>query len=266
MSKKNKNLSEYQRKFKSCRTSLLKLKKKHRDLDLLKSEFVAIASHRLRNPLSSIRWYFESLLSGDLGKLNQKQRNFLSEAYRSSWQMVNLLENLFRVAKIDASTVVISKESHSLEEIIEEVLAENFKNLKQKKIVLLWKKKNLPPLMLDRDKIKLAVSNIIDNAIKYNSFGGKIEIDVHEISRGKKRFLLSSIKDTGIGIPRHQTSRIFTKFFRAKNVITINTTGNGLSLYVTRSYIQSHGGRIWAESRLGKGTTICFILPMRNAQ
>jgi signal transduction histidine kinase len=114
--------------------------------------------------------------------------------------------------------------------------------------------------MVDVEKIKLAVQNLIENAIKYTPNRGSIEVNL----RANKKEVELSVKDTGVGIPEDQKSRIFTKFFRGSNVVRIDTEGSGLGLFISKNIIEAHGGRIWFDSEEGVGTTFYFTLPVKE--
>jgi two-component system sensor histidine kinase VicK len=130
--------------------------------------------------------------------------------------------------------------------------------IKKKNLNFQFKKpKKLPKVKVDVEKIYLAIQNLLENAIRYNKVGGEIEIILKE----KEKEIEFSIRDTGIGIPKNQQSRVFTKFFRGSNAIRMETEGSGLGLFIAKNIIEAHGGRIWFESEEGKGTTFYFTLP-----
>ncbi len=233
--------------------------KKIEEMESVKSEFIAIASHRMRNPLSAIKWYAESLLDGDCGALNKVQKNFVNQIYLNNRRLINLLDDLLRVVRVEAGKVKLKREFIDFGRLIRKVLEKLQDEIKRKKITVQCNKKNFK-VLADADKLRQVLFNLLDNAVKYNSVGGRVKIEIKK----NKNYLLCAISDTGIGIPKDQFKRIFTKFFRANNVITINTEGNGLSLYLTKAYIGSHGGKIWVESELGKGSTFYFTLPIKR--
>lgn len=232
--------------------------KKLSDVEKIKSEFVAVASHRLRNPLSAIKWYTESLLNGDVGRLTKKQENFIRQIYLNNRRVLALLDDLLRVVKVEEGKVKLRKELVNFSFLADEVLSKMKDEIRRKKITVLKAIDSLE-IKVDHDKIKQCLFNLLDNAVKYNHAGGRIEIKAQK----NKNKILCSISDTGIGIPEEHQKRIFTKFFRANNVITVYTEGNGLSLYLTKAYIESHGGKIWVKSRVGKGSTFYFTLPIK---
>lgn len=232
------------------------------DVEKIKSEFIAVASHRMRNPMSSIKWYSECLLNGDCGGfLKKEQERYVKQIYLSNRRLINLLDDLLRVVKVEEGRIKLKKEIVYLDRLIKETVKKLRDEIKRKKISVHFGNGSFK-IRGDADKLKHILFDLLDNAVKYNSVGGKIKI---EIKKDKNR-LTCSISDTGVGIPKNQLKRIFTKFFRANNVVTMYTEGNGLSLYLAKAYIESHGGKIWAESKLGKGSTFYFTLPQKKTQ
>jgi signal transduction histidine kinase len=228
------------------------------DVESVKSEFIAVASHRMRNPMSAIKWYAESLLDGDCGRLNKVQRNFVTQIYLNNFRLINLLDDLLKVVKVEEGRVKLKKEIVDFEKLVKEVLKKLKNEILRKKIKVSLALKKIK-LKVDAEKIKQVLFNLLDNAVKYNSVGGKIGIKVFK----NKNYIICAISDTGIGIPGEQHERIFTKFFRANNAVTLHTEGNGLSLYLCKAYIENHGGKIWVESEVGKGSTFYFTLPVK---
>jgi len=232
------------------------------DVESVKSEFIAVASHRMRNPMSAIKWYAESLLDGDCGRLNKVQKNFVTQIYLNNFRfiyfLINLLDDLLKVVKVEEGKVKLKKEIVDFEKLVKEVLKKLKNEILRKKIKVSSALKTIK-LKVDAEKIKQVLFNLLDNAVKYNSVGGKIGIKVFK----NKNYIICAISDTGIGIPKEQHERIFTKFFRANNAVTLHTEGNGLSLYLCKAYVENHGGKIWVESEVGKRSTFYFTLPTK---
>ncbi len=233
--------------------------KKINELEEVKSEFLAVASHKMRTPLTAIKWYAESLLAGDAGKLAKDQECFVQQIFLSNRRLINLLDDLLRVARVEEGRIKIKKEKIDLSQILKGVIKKIKPEIDRKKIKLFYKE-NKAEINGDQDKIQQVFFNLLDNAIKYNSIGGGIKIEI----KGDGEKYLCKISDSGIGIPKRQQKVIFTKFFRAYNIVTMNTEGNGLSLYLVKSYIESHGGKIWVESAPGKGSIFYFTLPINK--
>jgi signal transduction histidine kinase len=233
--------------------------KKKAEFEKIKSEFISVASHKMRSPLSAIKWYAESLLAGDAGKLTEDQKCFVQQIFLSNRRLINLIDDLLRVARVERGAIEIKHQKVNLDLIVREIIRKTKNEARRKKIKLGYSG-GKAEINGDADKIKQIFFNLLDNAIKYNSVGGKVDIG---IAKDKNNYLCE-VSDSGIGIPRNEQKMIFTKFFRAYNIVTMNTEGNGLSLYLAKAYIESHGGKIWLESAPGKGSRFYFTLPIKQ--
>jgi PAS domain S-box-containing protein len=232
---------------------------RERAIERMKTEFVSISAHQLRTPLSAIKWTLKMFLDGDLGELTKEQREFLEKTYESNERMINLINDLLNVARIEEGRYLYRPVLADIVPICQSVIDSYKEEIEKKKLKFEFKKpKELPKVRVDIEKISLAIQNLLENAILYNLPDGKIEISL-KLKENKIEFL---IKDTGIGIPKDQQKRVFTKFFRAPNAMRIETEGSGLGLFITKNIIEAHGGEIWFESEEGKGTTFYFTLPV----
>ncbi len=238
---------------------------REKEIERLKTEFVSIAAHQLRTPLSAIKWTLQMLRDSSASKLSFDEKELLDKGYQSNERMINLINDLLDVARIEEGRLVYRSDYYSLEDIAREAFASMEELAKKKKIKLIFKesKKVLPEIRLDREKILLVMQNLLDNAIRFNNPGGKAEISVDR-KKDNKNELEITVKDDGIGIPRARHDRIFKKFFRADNAILHETEGTGLGLFICKNIIEAHGGEIWFESRKGEGTTFCFSLPIER--
>jgi len=225
----------------------------------MKTEFVSIAAHQLRTPLSAIKWSLRMLLDGDEGELTEKQKELMEKTYFSNQRMINLVNDLLNVSRIEEGRFLYELEDVSLKETIRSIIDSVEPAVARKKLEIIFQgeQRTFPNIKADREKITLAIQNIIDNAVKYSPEKGRIVISLEE----DDGFLLVSIKDSGIGIPRSQQARVFQRFFRAGNAISQETEGTGLGLFISRNIIEAHKGRIWFESQEGKGTTFYFTIP-----
>ncbi|MCK9577933.1 ATP-binding protein [bacterium] len=228
-------------------------------IDQMKTEFVSVAAHQLRTPLSAIKWTLKMMLDGDVGKLTEEQIEFLNKSYESNERMIMLVNDLLNVSRIDEGRFIYKPEALQIEDVIKEISMSEETSLKKKKLKLLLNipKKKLPPVFIDKEKMGIVMQNFIENSIKYTPSGGKITISVEDL----KDDILVKIKDTGVGIPLDQQDRIFTKFFRGENVIRLETEGSGLGLYTVKNIIESHTGKVWFQSEENKGSTFFFTLP-----
>ena len=229
-------------------------------IDKAKTEFVSLASHQLRTPLSTINWYVEMLLDGDAGSLTDEQRQYLEEVEIGNKRMVDLVNSLLNVSRIELGTFAIDPEKIDLRDITDSVLKELQPQIKEKKMMIVKSySKLLNKINLDSKLIRMVFQNLLTNAIKYTPPKGTIKISIKK----NKEDVLVSVSDNGYGIPKKQQENIFTKMFRADNVKLRDTTGTGLGLYIVKSIIeQSAEGNIWFESKENKGTTFYFTIPL----
>jgi len=233
-------------------------------VEKIKSEFVSLAAHQLRTPLSAIKWTLKMLLDGDLGEITEEQRDFIEKTYQSNERMIGLINDLLDITRIEEGRYLSKPVLASFEEIVISVLDFCQQEIIRKEINLELEKPQikLPQASMDVEKIKLVVQNLIENAIKYTPLGGKITVSVGY--REDKKEIIFSVKDTGVGIPEDQQSRVFTKFFRGANVMRMETEGSGLGLFISKNIIEAHGGKIWFESKEGQGTTFYMVLPVEK--
>jgi signal transduction histidine kinase len=230
-------------------------------LNRAKSEFIALASHQLRTPLSAIKWETELLNSKLKEGLTQRQLEGIKNIGVSTKRMIRLVDDLLDVAKIDQERLTLKKERIDLVKIISETEDNLSTLLKNSEVVLKLNIKNSKKEALalgDSEKIKLAVENLISNSIKYSRKHGKIEV----LLRKSNGFWVFSIKDNGIGIPESQQKQVFGKFFRSYNVSRYQAEGTGLGLYIAKTIIEKSGGKIWFKSEENIGSIFSFSLPM----
>ncbi len=226
----------------------------------MKSEFVSIVSHQLRSPLSNLKWALEALMSGRLGKIEEKQTEYFKILKENNVRMGELVQNLLTVSRIETATLSQKKSEISLVGLIENVVSgfEPFARASNVKINFTFEK-DLPKVFVDPDQIKQVVENLLDNAVRYVKEAGQVEISLSK----KDKTLYFEIKDNGVGIPKEDQKYIFQKFFRSSNVLRHQTQGSGLGLYIVKSIVEKAGGKISFESRENKGSTFWFTLPIK---
>ncbi len=228
-------------------------------VERIKTEFVSLAAHQLRTPLSAIKWTLRMILDGDLGEVSPDQKALLEKSYLANERMINLINDLLNVARIEEGRYLYKPQPEDIGIIFSEVIELHKEKAERKKIEIIFKKpESLPKVLVDKEKIALAISNLVNNAIEYTLAGGKVTVEIQK----REKELLCLVSDTGIGIPKDQQSRVFTKFFRATNAMRMQTEGTGLGLFITKNIIEAHGGKIWFQSEEGKGTTFYFSLPL----
>lgn len=265
---KNALLYEEQRQFAATlkseverATAELQVANKHlKELDQSKSEFLSIAAHQLRTPLTGIKGYVSMFLEGDFGVLTPEQRQQLESIFRSADRLTRLIDVFLNVSRIETGRLDLKREPLRLEEILEEVVKDVDQQAKEKNLELTVQKPDepLPAMSLDRDKIHDVMMNLVDNAVKYTPKGW---VNVR-LARSKS-LITFEVRDSGMGIAPDEIDRLFQKFTRAEAVTRIHTGGSGLGLFIAKKIIEAHAGRIWAESEgEGKGSMFTFTLPI----
>ena len=229
-------------------------------VERMKTEFVSLAAHQLRTPLSAIKWTLRMLLDGDLGVITKEQREFIEKSYNSNERMISLINDLLDITRIEEGRFLYKPVLTDIESIVQFVVDSYQEEVEKRKLKLEFKKpqEKLPRVMLDIEKMRLVIQNLLDNAVKYTPSGGRVTIC---LKSGKKKIEIS-VKDTGVGVPKDQQERVFTKFFRGANVMRMETEGTGLGLFISKNIIEAHGGKIWFESGKGEGTIFYFTIPV----
>ena len=232
---------------------------KEKELEEMKLDFVAMAAHELRTPLTAIRGYLSILQEETASSLNAEQKSFIKKAFISSSHLAALVENLLSVSRIELKSLKLELSQMDWRKILESA-TENFRNqAEQKNIsIVLHLDDELPNIAVDKFRIGEVLNNLLANAVNYTGPGGKVEIT----SRRQGEEIVTSIKDTGEGIPESALPHLFTKFFRVSGVLEQGSKGTGLGLYISKAIIDMHKGRIWVKSKLGAGSTFSFSLPL----
>jgi PAS domain S-box-containing protein len=230
-----------------------------KEVDRAKTEFVSLASHQLRTPLSSVNWYAEMLLAGDGGKLNDEQISFVKEIYAGNQRMVELVNSLLNVSRLELGTFAVEPEPTDVIKMAEDVIKEQQPGIAEKKHKIIFEHaEGVPIIQADPKLFRIVFQNLLSNAIKYTPESGLISL---KISNNKKN-LLVEISDNGYGIPKTDQPKIFEKLFRAENVREKDTEGTGLGLYIIKSIIDHAGGKITFKSEENKGTTFNLEIPL----
>jgi signal transduction histidine kinase len=230
-------------------------------VDQLKSEFISIAAHQLRTPLSSIKWVIKMVLDGDAGSITAEQKELLNKGYISNERVIGLVNDLLNVSRIEDGQFGFEYQKINLGVIMEPIIknieetAERSKIHFNKTLPSVW-----PTINADKEKISLAIQSILDNAVKYTPEYGKIDLFI-AIS---DKFVTIKVHDSGVGIPAEDQARLFSKFFRGSNVVRMQTEGSGLGLFITKNIINTHNGEISLRSEEGQGTEVEVILPIIN--
>ena len=233
---------------------------KDKEVEAMKSEFVSLASHQLRTPLSGMKWSLDMLLEGEFGKLGVRQKKIIQGAFSANDRAIEVVNDLLDVSRIEEGQFGYSFSPQSLEGLVSAVLKKFSQQIRRKKLLFAYEqpKTPLPKVSIDSEKFEMVIQNIIDNAVKYTLETDKIRI-YFEKSATHVDFI---VEDTGIGIPEAQQSRVFDKFFRASNAVKLQTTGSGLGLFIAKSITESHRGKISFVSKENKGSTFRVSLPI----
>ena len=222
---------------------------------------VSIVTHNLKTPLSVIKGYLEVLLSGDLGELNNQQKEYLRDILENTQQMITLVKDILDVARIEANQLVFIKKPTNLAGLAKETIKEFSTLAKAKNCILSLQILNKPPsVKTDPVKVKQVMYNIISNALFYNKRKGEVKVSLFR--KGKR--VVFCCKDSGIGIGEKEKKKIFAKFYRSSRAIPLITSGSGLGLFISKAIIEKMEGKIWFKSEEGKGSTFCFSLPVKQ--
>ncbi|MDA2936202.1 HAMP domain-containing histidine kinase [Patescibacteria group bacterium AH-259-L05] len=236
---------------------------KQRAVERMKSEFVFLASHQLRTPITAIRLFVEMLRDSAKEELSDQNKRYLENIYHSTKRMIQLVGDLLNVSRIESDRLTIRPQMTRLEGLVADVIEETkpLADVKGCRFKFSRPEARLDKVLIDPRLLRQILHNLITNAIHYSrQEGGDIVIC---LERGKKDYTIS-VKDFGVGISNADKNRIFEKFFRADNAIKLKPEGTGLGLYIVKTLITTLGGKIWFESELNKGTTFYIVIPKNN--
>jgi len=230
------------------------------ELDRAKDEFISMASHQLRTPLTAIKGYLSMLLEGDAGDIKVSQYDFINEAYSGANRMVGLINDLLNVSRMETGRFFLEPKEVDIERVVEEETKQLQQQAKTKGLYLkIERKGKVPHIWADETKIRQVVMNFMDNALYYTINGGVTVVLKHD----SKNFIYE-VHDTGIGVPEEQRAHLFEKFFRADNARTTRPDGTGLGIYLAKRVVEDHGGTVIFESTMGKGSVFGFKFPLKK--
>jgi len=231
----------------------------------MKTEFISIASHQLRTPLTNLKYTIETLVSDDdFARANEGQMEYFDILKANIERMNKLINDLLTVSRLESGKMFYKKQLVSIEEIARKAIAKikPFSDRKQINVAL-DVKGDLPKISVDPSCLEQVIENLLDNSVRYTKGTGDVKILIKPKFFNKIYF---AIKDKGVGIPRGEGKYIFQKFFRSRNTLRLKTQGSGLGLYISKKLIEIMGGKIGFSSEANKGSTFWFILPVKNSQ
>jgi len=246
---------------------------KDNELDKAKSEFVSLASHQLRTPLSAINWYGEMLLNGDAGKLSNDQREYIQEIFQGNQRMIELVNSLLDVSRLEVGKLVNQPAANDVSELINSLEKELTSSIKSKQLTFAKQVHAIPPVVADPKQLRMIIQNLLSNAVKYTPPKGTVTVTLRKATTADmaQAKLVSttphwyfSARDNGYGIPEAAQAKIFGKLFRADNVRKLDVEGTGLGLYIVKEVVQKMGGRVWFTSMESAGTTFYVVLPFKS--
>lgn len=252
--------------FKKTSDELKQANLKLQEIDKLKDDFVSIVSHELRTPMTAIRSYTWIALHRPGMDLNDNLKRYLVRILISSERLINLVNDMLNISKIESGKVEINLEGVDLVVLSRDIINEAYySKLPDKKVEFALLEQDLPKISADPERLREVFLNIVNNALKYSPDGAKITISFIKDNEN----IITSVQDEGVGISNDDMKRLFTKFTRLDNSYTAMATsgGTGLGLYISRMLVEMMGGKIWASSEgTGKGTTFFISLPIAKSQ
>lgn len=247
-----------QQKVNDATRQLRQTNEKLKAMDETKDEFISMASHQLRTPLTAVKGYVSMVVEGDAGKLNKQQKELLDQAFASSQRMVYLIADLLNVSRLKSGKFVIENKPTQLADVVESEMEQLTEVAKGKNQTLTYKKPdNFPELMLDETKIRQVIMNFADNALHYTPSGGHIQINLLDTGDN----IEYTVVDDGLGVPKNEQHHLFTKFYRAGNAKKARPDGTGLGLFMAKKVVVAQGGAIIFKSEENKGSTFGFTFP-----
>ncbi len=231
-------------------------------LNVSKDEFISVASHQLRTPATAVKQVLGMLLEGFYGDLPEEYRPLIKKAYESNNRQIEIVNSLLKVAQIDAGKVLLRKSETAINQLIREVAEGHLDSaVARGQNIRVKTDKSIGDVVIDAVHVRMALENIIDNALKYSRVDGLVEITTQTNERG----VVITVKDNGVGVAEQDVAKLFIKFGRIPNELSDHVSGSGLGLYWTKKIIDLHGGNITVDSQVGHGTSFHIFLPYEAA-
>lgn len=236
--------------------------KRWQEIHSVKSDIVSIAAHQIRTSLSAMKWIIKMFLDGDVGKMTPEQENLMRKAYEGNDRAISIVSELLLVNKTEDildKKYIFSK--IDMVDLTNDVLFDFTGEAYARGIEIIFlKPERVHSANADKDKIRVVLQNLIENAIKYSALHGKVFITLKELDG----MMQISVKDTGVGISEEGKGKIFQKFYRDKEAEKEQVVGSGIGLFTSKKIVEDHGGKIWFESSAGEGTTFFFTIPIHK--
>ena len=243
---------------------------RERQAELAKAQFIEAVSHELRTFMTSIKGYVDLLAAGAVGSISPQQRQFLQIVGSNTERMVALVNNLIAISEMDRGAVTVQPTSVDLANLIQEAVSAIRSDAEDHDLDLTVKlPAKLAPAWGDPRQLRQVMDNLLDNAVRYTPKHGRITVWATEAHLDDGPWahteLVVSVRDTGVGIPAQDHERIFERFTRGENTLSIEAGGTGVGLAIVRSLVEAHGGKVWVESEPGMGSTFTFTVPAERA-
>ncbi|OGL35000.1 hypothetical protein A3F38_02870 [Candidatus Saccharibacteria bacterium RIFCSPHIGHO2_12_FULL_48_21] len=252
-----------QRKIEEATAELRHANSRLKELDKTKDEFISMASHQLRTPLTAVKGYLSMVLEGDVGPVTKEEKAYIKRAFDSAQKMVYLIADMLNVSRLQTGKFVIEIKPTNLAEVVASEVDQLKEQIDSRKLKLIYQKPDkLPTLNLDETKTRQVVMNFIDNAIYYTPSGGTIEVKLQSTDDS----VSFTVTDTGLGVPKAVQHHLFAKFYRADNAKKMRPDGTGLGLFMAKKVIVAQGGAIIFKSEEGKGSTFGFSFPRKGIE
>lgn len=253
------DLNETNKKLKKAQSELRKSFRELKKLDIEKDRFISIAAHELKTPLTTLHGFSQLLQNEKILKDPEKRKKYLKIIEEETIRLSRLVTNVLELSRFDLGTLKLKIEDVKIPEILNDIKNQMEEDIKEKGLKLIIKTESkLPKIRTDKEKLREILINLISNSVKFTE-RGEITVECKKIDNNTVQF---SVTDTGIGIPKSSYNKIFTRFFQVESPYVRKTKGSGLGLSICKALVETLGGKIWFKSKLGKGTTFFFTLPI----
>ena len=252
-----------QKRIEEATRELRRANSRLREIDKAKDEFISMASHQLRTPLTAVKGYLSMVLDGDAGPVKKNQKELVQRGFDGAQKMVYLIADMLNVSRLQTGKFVIENQPTKLADMVESEVNQLQEQAQSRGVELTYQKpEDFPTLSMDENKIRQVVMNFIDNAIYYTPRDGKIDVNLE----ATPETVTYTVTDTGVGVPRSVQHHLFSKFYRAENAKKLRPDGTGLGLYMAKKVVVAQGGAIIFKSTEGKGSTFGFSFPRKTAE